>query len=335
MTFTVRFDMRSPDFAGRSAADRYAAALEMAEWADRIGVERIILSEHHGAADGYLPSPLTLLGAMAARTERIRLSVTALIAPFHDPLRLAEDVVVLDNISRGRVELVLAAGYVPAEFAMFGIPMSERVARVTEAVTTLKAAFTGEEFEYRGRRVRITPPPCLPGGPPVLLGGSSPGAARRAARIADGFSPTSPGVWEDYRAEVLRLGRTDPGALPTPSRGLVILAEDPEQAWPEHAPYLLHEMNSYGEWMSQAAGVTSPYTLVDDAAALRAQGRYRILTPDQLVDEIEAAPQVPVALHPLCGGTPPELGWASLRLLEEKVLPALTARAAAPGTRAR
>lgn len=175
--FTMRFDLRNPGFTGRPAADGYAAALEMAEWADRVGFEQIFLSEHHGAADGYLPSPLTMLAALAARTERVQLSVAALIAPFHDPLRLAEDVVVVDNISRGRIELVLAAGYLPAEFTMVDVPLGERVARVTEAVTTLKAAFTGEECDFRGRRVRVTPPPCRLGGPPILLGGSSAGAA--------------------------------------------------------------------------------------------------------------------------------------------------------------
>jgi hypothetical protein len=70
-------------------ADRYAAALDMAEWADGLGCARITVSEHHGSADGYLPSPVQMLAAMAARTKQVRFLVAALIAPFHDPLRLA------------------------------------------------------------------------------------------------------------------------------------------------------------------------------------------------------------------------------------------------------
>jgi alkanesulfonate monooxygenase SsuD/methylene tetrahydromethanopterin reductase-like flavin-dependent oxidoreductase (luciferase family) len=88
------------------------------------------------------------------------------------------------------LDLVVGEGYVHEEFAMFDVPMKERPARVSELVRTLKAAFSGEPFEYRGCSVHLTPGPYRPGGPPIYLGGSSEGAARRAARIADGFVPT-------------------------------------------------------------------------------------------------------------------------------------------------
>src|SRR5207237_747624 len=73
---------------------------------------------------------------------------------------------------------------------------------------------TGEPFEFRGRTVQVTPPPYRPGGPGIMLGGSSEPAARRAARIADGFIPSVPDVWDFYRDEVQRLGRPDPGPSP-------------------------------------------------------------------------------------------------------------------------
>src|SRR5436309_8486804 len=173
MHFGLRFDFRNPDFADTSMADRYAAALEMAEWADRSGCTTIAVSEHHGSPDGYLPSPIPMLAAMAARTSDVRFMVAALIAPFHDPLRLAEDIVVLDNLSRGRVDLIVAGGYVHEEFQTYGAPMRERAARVNEVVATLKAAFSGEPFEYRGRTICVTPPPFRPGGPGILLRGTS------------------------------------------------------------------------------------------------------------------------------------------------------------------
>src|SRR3954449_13610854 len=135
--FGLRFDFRNPSIAGTSMADRYAAALDMAEWADRLGCLTLTVSEHHGSTDGYLPSPLPILAAFAARTTNVRLMVAALIAPFYDPLRLAEDLVVLDHLSKGRVDVVVAGGYVREEFDMFGVPMSERARRVTEVVQTL------------------------------------------------------------------------------------------------------------------------------------------------------------------------------------------------------
>jgi alkanesulfonate monooxygenase SsuD/methylene tetrahydromethanopterin reductase-like flavin-dependent oxidoreductase (luciferase family) len=321
MFFTLRFDFRNPDFAGTSMADRYAAALDMAEWADRLGCASIIVSEHHGSADGYLPSPIPMVAAMAARTAKVRFLIAALIAPFHDPLRLAEDLLVLDNLSRGRVDLVVAGGYVHEEFAMFGVPMQERGRRVAEAVATLKAAFSGKPFGFRGRTVHLTPPPFRTGGPSIALGGSSEPAARRAARIADGFVPSVPEVWEFYRDEVQKLGRPDPGPSPVGATRVVALAEDSDTGWEQMAPYFLHETNAYGIWQAQD-DVAAPYRVRADADALRETGQYRVLAPARLVSELAAAPFPFALLHPLCGGMPIELAWSSLRLFEREVLPA-------------
>ncbi|CUU59261.1 Flavin-dependent oxidoreductase, luciferase family (includes alkanesulfonate monooxygenase SsuD and methylene tetrahydromethanopterin reductase) [Parafrankia irregularis] len=322
--FSLRFDFRNPAFAGTTTADRYQAALDMATWADRLGCARIVLSEHHCSPDGYLPSPLTMVAAMAARTRDVQFSIAALLAPFYDPLRLAEDMVVLDHLSRGRVELVVGAGYVREEFAMFDVPLNQRGRRVVEVVETLKAAFTGQPFEFRGRTVQITPGPYRPGGPRLVLGGASEAAARRAARIADGFTPALPEVWEYYRDEVQRLGRRDPGpASPLIARNnlTTALATDPDEGWARMGPYFLHENNAYGRWQEQN-DAPSPYETVRDVDVLREAGRYRVLTPQEYIAELGAAPFPFASLHPLCGGMPIDLAWSSLRLFEREVLPA-------------
>ncbi len=321
MLFGLRFDFRNPDFAGTTMADRYAAALDMAQWADSLGCVSIAVSEHHGSPDGYLPSPIPMLAAMAARTTSVRFLVAALIAPFHDPLQLAEEMVVLDHLSRGRADLIVAGGYVHEEFAMFDVPMRERGERVTETVATLKAAFTGEPFTYRGRTVRVTPAPFRPGGPTISLGGSSEAAARRAARIADGFVPSVPEVWEFYRSEMLALQRPDPGPSPIGENRVIALAEDPEEGWERMAPFFLHETNAYGLWQAQD-DVASPFRTVGDVDDLRATGQYRVVTPEQFVEEQKAAPFPFAFFHPLCGGMPIELAWSSLHLFERDVLPA-------------
>jgi len=323
LLFGLRFDFRNPAFAGTTFGERYAAALDMAEWADRLGCVSIAVSEHHGSPDGYLPSPLTMLAAMAARTTNVRFMVAALVAPFYDPLRLAEDMVVLDHLSRGRVDLIVAGGYVREEFAMFGVPMSERAQRVTETVATLKAAFAGEPFEFRGRTVQVTPAPYRPGGPSIMLGGSSEPAARRAARIADGFIPSVPDVWDFYRDEVQQLGRPDPGPSPIGENRTVALAKDADTGWEQMAPFFLHETNAYGAWQAQD-DIASPYRTVDDIDQLRARGQYCVLTPEEFVAELEAAPFPFAMFHPLCGGMPPDLAWSSLRLFESEVLPAFS-----------
>src|SRR5437763_13333737 len=321
MHFGLRFDFRNPDFADTSMADRYAAALEMAEWADRSGCTTIAVSEHHGSPDGYLPSPIPMLAAMAARTSDVRFMVAALIAPFHDPLRLAEDIVVLDNLSRGRVDLIVAWGDVHEEFATVDVPMNERGKRLSEAVGTLRAAFTGRPFDYRGRKVHVTPAPFRPGGPTLLLGGSSEPAARRAAHIADGFIPSVPQVWEFYRDEVQKLGRPDPGSSPLSGNEVVALADDPDKGWEQMAPFFLHETNGYGVWQAED-DIASPYRTIADVDELRATGQYRVLAPAQFVEEQRSSPFPFAYFHPLCGGMPIDLAWSSLRLFEQQVLPA-------------
>jgi len=321
MLFALRFDFRNPSIAGTSMADRYAAALDMAEWADQLGCVAVVISEHHGSADGYLPSPLAVVAAMAARTTNVTFNVAAMIVPFHDPLRLAEDLAVVDNLTRGRLEIVVAGGYVHEEFEMFGVPMNERAKRVTETVTTLKQAFTGEPFEFRGRTARVTPAPFRPGGPKISMGGSSEPAARRAARIADGFLPSDPAMWDFYVDECKQLGKPDPGPYVGGDTSVVALAADVEKGWERIGPFFLHEMNAYGAWQAQDNIATS-YHSVADVDALRATGQYRILTPDEFVAEQKAGPFPFAMFHPLCGGTPPELAWESLRLFEHEVLPA-------------
>jgi alkanesulfonate monooxygenase SsuD/methylene tetrahydromethanopterin reductase-like flavin-dependent oxidoreductase (luciferase family) len=319
--FGLRFDFRNPAIAGTTCAERYAAALDMAEWADRLGCVNIAVSEHHRSPDGYLPSPLPIIAAMAARTTNVRFLVAALIAPFYEPLRLAEDLAVLDQLSKGRVDVIVAGGYVREEFAMYGVPMDERARRVNETVATLRKAFTGEPFEFRGRTVRVTPEPYREGGPSIILGGSSEAAARRAARIADGFIPSVPEVWDFYRDEVQRLGNADPGPSPVGETRTVALADDVEEGWRQMGPFFLHENNAYGTWQAQD-DVATPYKTVDDVDALRATGRYDVVTPGAFIAELRAAPFPYAMLHPLCGGMPVDLAWSSLRLFENDLLPA-------------
>jgi alkanesulfonate monooxygenase SsuD/methylene tetrahydromethanopterin reductase-like flavin-dependent oxidoreductase (luciferase family) len=320
MLFGVRFDFRNPALAGVTMADRYAAALDMCEWAEEHGALFIGLSEHHGSDDGYLPSALAMAAAMAARTSTVRIGIYALVAPFHDPIRLAEDIAVVDLISGGRLDITIAGGYLPSEFEMFGVGLSERPARVREAVETLRAAWTGEPFEFRDRTVQVRPTPAQPGGPKIVLGGSSEGAARRAARIADGFLPSEPGCWQHYRDECIKLGKPDPGDGMTGQGDVVTLAEDPEAAWAELGPYFLHETNAYGAWQATAE-VEATYRPMADLAALRESGQYRILRPDEYAAELAPAGDAAfVALHPMVGGIPPELAWRHLHLFESTFL---------------
>src|SRR5262249_4075639 len=156
-----------------------------------------------------------------------------------------------------------------------------------EAVRTLKAAFSGEPFEFRGRTVQVTPAPYQPGGPRIMLGGGSEPAARRAAPIADGFVPMVPAAWKWYRDELRMRGRPEPGPSTGTPLVTIALAKDPDRGWEQLAPFFLHEMNAYGVWQAQD-GVASPFHTVAGIDELRASGRYRVVTPDELKAELQA-----------------------------------------------
>lgn len=311
----LRFDMRAPAF-GAAREQLYPAAVEMAEYADRHGFFGISISEHHGVEDGYLPSSITLAAAMAARTQQIRLILSAIVVPLHDPLHLAEQIAVLDLLSGGRTVLVAAGGYVPSEFEMFDRDIKKRAAAVEETITTLRKAWTGEPFEFRGRTVRVTPKPLQPY-LPILMGGSVPAAAKRAGRLADGFITHIPELYQVYFDEAKAHGK-NPLPYNRPGPGCVYVAENPDQAWDWVAPHFLHEMNAYGKW-SAAAGTDSMYTPVQSIEQLKASGGYVVVTPKECVELVRKYGNL--LLHPLCGGCPPEIGWRSLELFVEKVLP--------------
>ena len=321
--FGLRYDLRCPPFAKVSPAELFATAIDQSAWADAQGFASVTLSEHHGSPDGYLPSPIAMGAAIAARTKNIRILLAALIVPLHDPIRLAEDIAVLDVISQGRVIPVVSGGYVESEFATFGKRLADRRDAMEEIVPLLEQAWTGELFEYRGRTVRVTPRPVQRPRPPIFMGGASEAAARRAARLADQFIPTRPELYAVFRAERQKLDRPDPGPLPSSTGNFLFVAEDPDAAWERIAPHALHETNAYGHWM-QAAGAGGPYRVVESAEELRASGDYPILTPEELIERARAmGPLDSILLHPLMGGLDPEFSWQCLRLVESRVLPAL------------
>ncbi len=318
----LRFDLRRPDFSEATQADLYQAAVEMSAVADEKGFDAITLSEHHGVDDGYLPSPLPMAGAMVGRTRRIRISISALLLPLYDPIKVAEDLVVLDIASGGRVGITAGLGYRPEEYAMFGEDFSRRGKILDEKLDALLRAMRGETFEYRGRTVRITPAPLTRPHPPVFLGGQSVAAAKRAARFGLPFAPASndPEMLETYRRECERRGVT-PLALPPGSGEMVFVAEDPDREWREIGPHLLHDARSYAAWQPahQRSAVHSDATTVEE---LRAEGKYRILTPEQCIARArEQGPLASFVLFPLCGGIPPKKAWENLQLFVDRVLP--------------
>lgn len=319
----LRFDMRQPDATQVSRADMYQTAIDMCAWGDEQGIPAVHLSEHHGSEDGYCPSPLIFASAIAANTSNMQMYISALIAPLHDPVQLAEDLTVLDIISRGRVIPILSGGYREEEFRAVGKDLGVRKKYMDDIAPFLKKAWSGETFEYEGRTITITPEPFSQPRPMLLMGGSSRPAARRAARDADFFIPSGPEIFEYYREELRKNGKPDPGPMPAAPSTVTFVAEDPDAYWEKIAPHVQHETNMYAKWAEQS-NAFSPYKHFDDTDALRDSGAYRVYRPAELIDAArEMIVAQPIMFHPLCGGIEPETAWASLKLFSSTVLPAL------------
>lgn len=170
----------------------YRQALTLAQATEDAGLAAFWVSEHHGLADGYLPSPLPLLAAVAAVTDTVALGAGLVVAPLHHPVRLAEDSAVVDQISEGRLLLGLGLGYAAHEYRTFDVSPAGRGARLEDLVSFLRTAWRGEPFDWdgpalTGHDLRVTPKPVQDGGIPVWLGGYASASVRRAGRVADGY----------------------------------------------------------------------------------------------------------------------------------------------------
>ena len=318
--FMMRFAMRSSAPEAEARADLYATTIEMCEWAESRGGVAAVLSQHHGVEDGYLPSPIPLAAAIAARTVSMPVNVAALLLGLYEPVKLAEDLAVVDLISRGRVSYIVGIGYRAEEFAMFGVDRRQRAALVEQRIILLRRLWSGEQVEIDGRQVRVTPQPYTPGGPPLAYGGGTEAAARRAARLGLLFmAETHDATLEDaYRAEG---GASAPGCF-FPQVGVpitVFVADDPERAWAEIGPYLLRDSASYAEWNAHREGPASISGASSVAEMAAEKGAYQILTPDEA--RALVARGMPLGLQPLVGGLPPDLAWPYLEAAATAVTP--------------
>ncbi len=192
-----------------------------AELAEACGFHGFFFGEHHQDKDGFLPSPLIVCAAVAARTTRIQIGTSVLLLPLHHPLRVAEDAVTLDIVSGGRLALGIGLGYQDADFRAFGIEKKHRVSLFEEAIEVLRKSWTGERFSHRGRHfdiddVCVLPRPIQQPGPPLWIGGWVPAAVDRAGRLGDAIvlGPSMPLAENQVLADLYRKAAAEAGREP-------------------------------------------------------------------------------------------------------------------------
>ena len=326
--YGARFNLVLPGLDPKLHSEMYRAFLDMASYMDEKGFNILTLEEHHGAEDGWSPSPLVMAGMVLSRTPKLNVAISALLLPLHDPLRVAEDVAVIDLASAGRLSVILGLGYRPSEYAAHGKDWSKRGELMDAGVDALLKAWTGEPFEYLGTTVRVTPKPFTQPHPLVMIGGTSKISARRAARFGLPLSTAAnlPEI-EAYYNRLCEEQGVKNGFCFMPPDGffMIHVATDPDKAWKEVGRYLLHEATTYASWQTPDihSAVHSHATTVDE---LREEGIYRIVTPEECIEQAKSVGPAAVAfnLHPLCGGMPIDKGWESLTLFAETVIPALS-----------
>lgn len=333
MRFGIQFDLRNPPEWRRQSEVLYREFLELVEFADANGFDYVSLPEHHFTDDWYLPSSVVAAAAIAARTNNLRIVLSLVLLPLKHPVQLAEDLAVLDILSNGRLDLEIGGGYRPEEFAGYGIGIRSRPGRMEEAIEIIKRCWTEEEFSFEGRywnlqNVRVTPKPLQQPRPSIVMGGASPAAARRAARMADGFNPLQHKLYLIWREEMLALGkdpgRDKPADMPKPPANLMWIAEDPVATWKELGPYAMQHTNSYADY---AGGLKfAAHQRARHPDDLLADGSHGVLTPAEAVGLGQAMESfrpeyASMRVSPLVGGCPAELGMQCLELMAAQVVP--------------
>ncbi len=291
--FGYLYDFRNPEQWRRPWAELYGEILDFVAFTEGLGFEGAWVPEHHGAEDGYMPSPMVALAAIAARTKTIKIGSGVALAPLHHPVRFAEDCAVLDALSNGRLEMSLAIGYRRRETDAFGVDFTKRGQRFDEFLQIVRRLWAGETVTFEGqhytvRNAAITPPPPR-GHIPLYIGGFAEKALERVAKYGDGYFGNEE-VFDLFR-EKLRAQGKDPESARIRIQGLfVTVAKDPEQAMDELAPYFHHVNNTYGAWLNEdkASGVEGALLAPMSLDAFKASGILQILTPDQAIDYFQA-----------------------------------------------
>ncbi len=246
--FGVSFSFQSHRVLGEPWDKAYREAIELAAEANRLGYHSIWASEHHGEPDGYCPSPVVACAALAVAAPNCRIGQAIALAPLHGhPLRLAEDLSVVDNLSGGRVEIGLGQGYRPAEFEMFGWPYATRTRAFEESLEILEKAWTGEAFDHDGRIYKVKggvlrPPPVKPGCLPLWIGAAAPTARARAVRHRAGFL-VAPLIEFEHLERQLRsfdeeVERQKAGPLPRAVMREILVGDSAADAMKRHQPFI-------------------------------------------------------------------------------------------------
>ena len=310
----------------------YREALEEVTRAEELGFDSVWMEEHHSVTNHYWPSPFTVLAGFATRTSRVMLGTDICVAAFYHPVRLAEDVAMLDVMSGGRITLGVAIGYKPDEFALYGVDLAKRGARFEEQLAIVKGLWTEGSVSFKGTYYtvdgRLEPTPVTKPHPPLWIGGWGDLTLRRAATLADNWIP---GPTADLarllagKRRFLELRRA--AGLPAPAewpvtRDVIIADSD------ERARELAEEHIMVAYRREYAGGWRHPFidaSIATDLDKLM-EDRFIIGGPDRCIPKIRRFVEQYGMTHLICRTFFPGMAHAhimrELELIAREVMPA-------------
>ncbi|MGI9623081.1 MAG: LLM class flavin-dependent oxidoreductase [Acidimicrobiales bacterium] len=341
-------------FSGRQDTDAgriYGEALDQIVLAEELGFTSVWMAEHHFSNYGLLPHLGTFAAAAAARTSTIRLGTAVLVLPFGHPIRMAEEMAMVDVLSGGRLELGVGRGYQPKEFGALGVDQEKSQELFDEYLEIMRLAWTNERMSFSGRHfqledVEVLPKPVQPGGPPVRIAAISRatyerlGARGELLMLSPNFTPISTiqANLVSYRGAAAEAGH-DPALMSTPPMiQQVYIDESDEVAKSEPEPYAMWFFGKFSEILPGTDGtdVASQYEdylkirdsvdsvsydrIVREGAAFGDYkaiiDRFRMLEEELGVEEI--------ACWFSFGDLPHERVVENMKMFADKVLPELT-----------
>lgn len=341
------FTFQKPPWYDGTFHDVYRDGVRLVELAEERGFDSAWTSEHHFSEDGFLPSPVTGLAAFATVTDRIELGTSIALAPFYHPLRLAEDLAVVDQIADGRLTFGVGLGYRDQEFEGYRLSRETRVKRMIELVEVLKRAWSEEEFTFEGEMYQfgpatLSPMPAADPRPRIIIGANIPKAIRRAARHADGYIPSRASDLEEipdqYRIFKEEKAKHDEpvGGHEIPVMRYGMVAEDSERAWEAmrdgfayfHHLHTNFRTTSPDEWFRPEDATESFADLLTDEREAELRERALVGTPDEVAEEIREmrdaiGPDLHLILRLRHPGMEYEEAASAVELFADDVMPRL------------
>lgn len=329
MRVGLYFDMRNPPAWQQDPSRLYGFTLEMCQEAERLGIDSVWVSEHHRFDDGYLPQPLTMLAAIAARTTRIRLGTAVLVAPLHHAAEIAEQAAVVDILSNGRLDLGLGAGYRIPEYDLYGADASRRYAATDGRARDVRRMWADGGISPLPVQEHV----------PIWMGYQGPQGARRAGLLGEGLLSLDRTLHPVYRDGLLEGGH-DPARARMSGGIQSWVSEDPEADWPLVSRHVGYQIDSYLKHMVQGTDQPAPPPVDPDKLRRRDPRQplsyFHFGTPEEVAARVRTyvadAPADTAFFWGSLGGMPEAEVVKQIQLVCTRLAPLLRDEAPTPST---